>query len=156
MAELQARLADEPDDAGLHLRLGRLLYGVSRIEDAIPALQRAVSQAEHEAAARLLLAQCYLRTNAVKLAVQELHQAQETAREGSDDWKDATYLLGRVFEGAGRKERALGEYEKIAGGRGREGSGALAPLGPTDPPRVPPAPFGHLAEVDGETSGSSG
>ncbi|MGE0713376.1 MAG: tetratricopeptide repeat protein [Planctomycetota bacterium] len=59
----------------------------------------------------------------------------------SRTWKEVTYLIGRIYEGAGRKAEAMAEYEKIAG-LDLEGQGGLvtAPLRPTDPPWVPPRP----------------
>lgn len=147
--------AGEPQEPEALLREGELHVEAGRIDAAIPLLQRAKAGASRVAGrAGYLLGQCFIRKRIYKMALRELEAPRQALGAADPELRrETTYLLGRIYEAAGREELALAEYERIAdeGRDDEEGGlgGVGAPLRPGDPPRRPPPTGGAQATASG-------
>ena len=165
LAELGRRLEGDPKPGRVRVRLGRALLDLGRFEEARSELEQAKTCGEGapevRAEAAHLLGQYWIGQRSFRAALRELGLAREGLPKRSELWKESTYLIARIYEAAGKQERAVAEYATISDqdrqdrdvgqegqqsrdrDEGQEGSGpagAAAPLRPTDPPRVPPSP----------------
>lgn len=144
LAALTARLHESPKDVLTRLRLGLALYEQEEIDSAIPELQKSKSDPTTRAVAGYYLGYCFVKKKMAKLAISELNAVIAGAQPPLEGIaKDAAYLIGRIYEMAGKREQAIDHYRMIApetfdppGGM----AGMPAPLRPGDPPRRPPDP----------------
>jgi tetratricopeptide (TPR) repeat protein len=137
---------DALEQARTRLRLGKALFDQGETDGAIPVLQPAKCDPTTRLEAGYYLGYCFLKKKSAKLAINELQAVIAGAPTPlTDVAKSAAYLLGRIYEQAGRKEQAVDAYRLISpdafpdlprGGT----AGSLAPLRPGDPPRRPPDP----------------
>lgn len=111
--EYRRRAEAHPTEPGLRYPLGKALYDAGRIDEAIPALQKAKSDPRKKSDAGYYLGQCYIKKKILKMALKELDLAREDLFEMDETKKDITYLIARIWEGAGKKDKAVAEYEKI-------------------------------------------
>ncbi|MGE0707555.1 MAG: tetratricopeptide repeat protein [Planctomycetota bacterium] len=112
--EYRRRCETHPTEAAHRFPLGRALYDLGQIDDAIPELQKAKGDARKKTDAGYYLGQCYIKKKILKLALKELEGAREELFEMDGMKKEITYLIGRIYEGASRKDKAMAEYEQIA------------------------------------------
>jgi tetratricopeptide (TPR) repeat protein len=145
---LVARVNETPTDSRLRLRLGKTHFDLGDVDSAIPELQRAKADSSARPEASYYLGYCFVKKKMAKLALNELKAAIAGATQPLDELaKNVAYLIGRIYEQAGKKDEAVTYYRLIApdtfdpfdppwGGT----SGSLAPLRPRDPPRRPPDP----------------
>ena len=101
-----------PESTG-HLERGRAHWDAGRFQEAIPELQAA--KREHPLEAGYLLARCFMKVQVYNMALKELIAAREKA--GPEDFsatvKEICYMLGRIYEAAGKVEQATQEYNRI-------------------------------------------
>lgn len=112
--EFRKRVEAHPTEYGLRYVLGKALYDSDKIDEAIVELQKAKQDARKKGEAGYYLGQCFVKKKIFKLALQELTAAREGMYEMDDTKKDITYLIGRIYEQAGKKEEAVKEYNAIA------------------------------------------
>jgi tetratricopeptide (TPR) repeat protein len=146
LAALEARVAHEPTFMELRFKLGELLQERGDLDRAIPELQRGKLDARSRIPAAYQLALCYVKKKMAKLAVNELEAAivdSELPLEA--EGRAVAYLLGRIYEMAGRKEQALRCYRMITDDLGDGMNPMHARLRPDDPPRRPPDPPSSFA-----------
>lgn len=141
-----AHLVESPADARTRLRLGKALLDQGETHGAVTELQKAKADPATRQEAGYYLGHCFVKTKFARLAVNELQAviaASQTPLEGVA--KDAAYLLGRIYEQAGKKDHAVDAYRLISPDAfpdlpGGGTAGSLSPLRPDDPPRRPPDP----------------
>jgi tetratricopeptide (TPR) repeat protein len=114
VAEFRGRTETHPTEMSHRYPLGRALYDLGRIDEAIPELQKAKGESRSKANAAYYLGQCYIKKKILKLALKELETARADLFEMEGLKKDITYLIGRIYEGANRPEKAITAYEQIA------------------------------------------
>ena len=112
--EFRRRSDLQPTEMSHRFPLGRALYDLGMIDEAIPELQKAKGEPRAKVEAGYYLGQCYIKKKILKLALKELETAREDLFEMEGMKKDITYLIGRIYEGAGKKEKAMQAYEQIA------------------------------------------
>jgi tetratricopeptide (TPR) repeat protein len=112
--EYKKRVEAHPTEYGLRYQLGKALYDAERIDEAIPELQKAKNDPRKKSDAGYYLGYCFVKKKMAKLAVNELNAARDGLFEMEGIKKDITYLLGRIYEQAGKKDLALTEYTQIA------------------------------------------
>ena len=112
--EFRKRVAAHPTEMGLRYELGKALYDADRIDEAIPELQKAKQDPRKKSEAGYYLGYCFVKKKMAKLAVNELNAARDGLFEMDGIKKDITYLLGRIYEQAGKKDLAVAEFNQIA------------------------------------------
>lgn len=112
--EFRKRVQAHPTEMGLRYALGKALYDADRIDEAIPELQKAKQDPRKKCEAGYYLGYCFVKKKMAKLALNELNAAREGLFEMDDIKKDITYLIGRIYEMAGKKDQAVAEYNQIA------------------------------------------
>lgn len=112
--EYRKRVQAHPTELGLRYELGKALYEADNIDEAIPELQKAKQDPRKKSEAGYYLGYCFVKKKMAKLAVNELNAARDGLFEMDGIKKDITYLLGRIYEMAGKKDQALSEYSQIA------------------------------------------
>ncbi|RMG07754.1 MAG: hypothetical protein D6731_23070 [Planctomycetota bacterium] len=112
--EYRRRAEAHPTEPGHNLPLGKALYEMGRIDEAIQALQKAKQDSRRKTQASYYLGQCFIKKKLLKMALKELDAARAELYEMDEQKKDITYLIGRIYEGAKKTEKARAEYEKIA------------------------------------------
>ncbi len=112
--EFRRRAEAHPTEPGLRFPLGKALFDAGQIDEAIPELQKAKGDARKKSEAGYLLGQCFIKKKIYKLALKELDAAREEMFEMDGLKKEITYYIGRIYETAGKKDKALHEYETIA------------------------------------------
>ncbi len=113
---LRRAVEARPTDYSLRFQLGLALYRAEQIDDALRHLQHAKNDARTRAEAGYYLGQCFVKKKLYRLALTELMAARDALPSDTrDDVRTGiTYLLGRIYEQAGRKQQAADEYWKIA------------------------------------------
>jgi tetratricopeptide (TPR) repeat protein len=112
--EYRKRVNAHPTELGLRFALGKALYDAEKIDEAIPELQKAKQDPRKKSDAGYYLGYCFVKKKMAKLAVNELNTARDGLFEMDGIKKDITYLLGRIYEQAGKKDQAIAEYNQIA------------------------------------------
>lgn len=113
ITEYRRRAEANPTEMSYRFNLGRALYEVGKIDEAIPELQKAKGSSRNKTEAGFYLGQCYIKKKIYKLALKELDTARQEIYEMDDQKKEMTYLIARIYESAGKKEKAVSEYEAI-------------------------------------------
>lgn len=111
--EFQRRAEANPTEVSYRFPLGKALYDAGDIDGAIPELQKAKGDQRNRTQAGFYLGQCYIKKKIYKLALKELDSAREEIFEMDETKKEITYLIARIYESAGKKEKAVAEYEAI-------------------------------------------
>lgn len=112
--EYTRRVEAHPTEYGLCFELGKGLYDAGRVDEAITHLQKAKQDQRKKADAGYHLGLCFYKKKIGTLAVKELAAAREDLFEMDGLKKDITYLLGRIYEAANKKDKAMTEYSSIA------------------------------------------
>lgn len=118
LQEFEERVQNYPTDNTLKYELGRRLFQVGRIDQAIGSLQQAKADPKVRDNANLLLGQCYLRKAWYDEAISTLTQGlAEHHRPQDRSYLDMTYQLMDAHETLARKESTLAnaqEAQKLA------------------------------------------
>lgn len=93
-----------------YVNLGGLLLEQDRMEEAIPALEKAAALAPDNGYCRLKLGTAYLRAGRLQAAQKELEKATEL----EPDDAIAHYQLGRLYKAIHAKDRAQAEFDRAA------------------------------------------
>lgn len=113
--EYRARSEAHPTELKWAFSLGKALHDCGEYEPAIKELQKAKTDSKYKVEGGYYLGLCLYRKKNLRLSIKELEAARKDLFDMDDDNnKQITYLLGRIYEAAKKKERALEEYEKIA------------------------------------------
>lgn len=112
--EYRRRVNASPTEYGLRFQLGKALYDTGNIDEAIPELQQAKQDPRRKSDAGYWLGRCFVNKKIYKLAVREFEGAREELFEMEGLKAEITYMLGRIYEQANKKDKAIAEYEKIA------------------------------------------
>lgn len=113
LEEFRRRAEANPTELGYRFPLAKALYDGGDIDGAIPEFQKAKGDQRSKTQAGFYLGQCYIKKKIFKLALKELDSAREELFEMDDTKKEITYLIARIYESAGKKEKAVAEYEAI-------------------------------------------
>ncbi|MFO7956663.1 MAG: tetratricopeptide repeat protein [Candidatus Brocadiia bacterium] len=100
-SELTALLAENPDYAPARISMGRILAELEQVEEAISTLKEVTSDAKHEVAARLALAEVYVAAGRPEQAVRET-QIAVSARADAETYG----ALCRAFMAAEQVDKA--------------------------------------------------
>jgi len=114
LVEYRKRVDAHPTEYGLRYVLGKAYYDAEQYDEAIKELQQAKNDARKKADAGYYLGQCFVKKKIYKLALTELQGAREGLFEMDDLKKGITYLMGRIYEQAGKKDEANKAYSEIA------------------------------------------
>lgn len=106
-----------------YVNLGNLLLEQGHIEEALPALQKAVELAPDNAFCHMTLGIAYRQQHKLGLAQREL----ETATRLEPDNPNAHYQLGRVYKEQRAFDRARAEFDKTAELKTRSAGSQSAP-----------------------------
>lgn len=114
MKEYRRRFENAPTELKYAFLLGKALHDGGEYEEAISFLQKAKTDSKYKVEGGYYLGLCLSKKKNLRMAVKELEAARADLFDMDDDNnKQITYLLARIFEGAGKKDKALEEYEKI-------------------------------------------
>lgn len=114
MEEYKRRVEAHPTELSLRQKYGEILYDANQIDEAINQFQEAKKDSRNKAQAGYQLARCFIAKKIYKLAVRELETARSELFEMDELKKEITYYLARIYEQAGKKDKAMAEYEQIA------------------------------------------
>jgi len=113
--EYQERVEAQPTESKYAFQLGKTLHEAGQYDAAIPELQKAKSDSKFRTEAGYYLGLTLFKKKNARLAIKELEGARADIFDMDDDMnKQITYLIGRIYEMADKKEKALVEFEKIA------------------------------------------
>lgn len=115
LAEIRRRAEARPDDAALHLHLGRLLAAAGKHDDAIASFQKARSDPELKPKALLLAGESFEKKGLAKLA--EKNYVEALALTDPDDTATRNalrYGLGLVCERQGKLKEAEDYFNEVA------------------------------------------
>ena len=106
---------NNPSDLKKKYELAKRLFDAKQYPKAIPLLQQAVANPTMKNAVLVLLGECFVREGKLDLARRQLEKALDglNAQDNPDAFKTAHYLLGRIYEKAGKTEQAEHHYGEI-------------------------------------------
>lgn len=114
MKEYRRRFEAAPTELKYAFLLGKTLHDTGEYDEAISYLQKAKTDSKYKVEGGYYLGLCLSKKKNLRMAVKELEAARSDLFDmDNDNNKQITYLLARIFEGAGKKDKALEEYEKI-------------------------------------------
>ncbi|MGF1452434.1 MAG: tetratricopeptide repeat protein [Opitutales bacterium] len=102
-----------PNDYHARFRLGQLYYEAGEYDKAIGELQRAQRNPQVRVRAILMTGKAMLHKGMGDLAVAQLASAKGETPIMNDLKKEIIYELGRAYEAAGDKDKAIAEYKEI-------------------------------------------
>lgn len=103
-------IQEKPTFALALLNLGRVLRTQKRYAESVDPLSRATEARPDSAEAHFLLGETYLELKQGSKAVPQLNEALRLDPNGK---ADAHLLLAALYDGAGLKDRAAGEYQQF-------------------------------------------
>ena len=106
---------NNPSDLKKKFELAQRLFAVKQYSKAIPLLQQAVSNPTLKIDALVLLGECFARDGKLDLARRQFEKSLEGLNHADrpDAFKTAHYMLGRIYEKAGKNEQAEHHYGEI-------------------------------------------
>jgi len=106
---------NNPSDLKKKYELAKRLFDARQYSKAIPLLQQAVANPTMKSDVLVLLGECFVRDGKLDLARRQLEKALDglSAQDRPDAFKTAHYLLGRIYEKAGKTEQAEHHYGEI-------------------------------------------
>ncbi len=106
---------NNPSDMRKKFELAQRYFASKQFAKAIPLLQQAVSSPALKIDVLVLLGECFTRDGKLDLARRQLEKALEGLNHADkpDSFKTAHYLLGRIYEKAGKTEQAEHHYGEI-------------------------------------------
>ena len=106
---------NNPSDLKKKYELAKRLFDAKQYSKAIPLLQQAVANPAMKCDVLVLLGECFVRDGKLDLARRQLEKALDglSAQDRPDAFKTAHYLLGRIYEKAGKTEQAEHHYGEI-------------------------------------------
>ncbi|MDF1666437.1 MAG: hypothetical protein P1V97_32105, partial [Planctomycetota bacterium] len=114
MKEYRRRFEAAPTELKFAFLLGKTLHDTGEYDEAISYLQKAKTDSKYKVEGGYYLGLCLSKKKNLRMAVKELEAARADLFDmDNDNNKQITYLLARIYEGAGKKDKALEEYEKI-------------------------------------------
>lgn len=114
MQEYRRRFEAAPTELKFAFLLGKALHDSGDYDEAISYLQKAKTDSKYKVEGGYYLGLCLSKKKNLRMAVKELEAARSDLFDmDNDNNKQITYLLARIYEGAGKKDKALEEYEKI-------------------------------------------
>lgn len=104
-----------PSDLKKKFELAQRLFAVKQFSKAIPLLQQVVSNPTLKTDALVVLGECFARDGKLDLARRQFEKALEGLNyaDRPDAFKTAHYMLGRIYEKAGKKDQAEHHYGEI-------------------------------------------
>jgi len=113
VADAKAQVEANPTDAQLQFRYGQALFDAGQYSEAIPALQRARTNPNLRIKAMLMLGKCYASKNMTDMAIHQLEEADKELVMMDDTKKEILYMIGCLYETAGKKDKALESFKTI-------------------------------------------
>ncbi len=114
LAVFKERVARYPTDNRIKYEYGQRLFQARKVDEAIPVLQAARSDAKHRTQCDLFLGRCFYEKGYHRQAVSTLARALDQIEvSSSDDGKAVRYWLARSHEAAGEVDQALEHYGQL-------------------------------------------
>lgn len=106
---------NNPSDLKKKYELAMRLFAVKQYSKAIPLLQQSVSNPTLKIDALVLLGECFARDGKLDLARRQFEKSLEGLNHADrpEAFKTAHYMLGRIYEKAGKTEQAEHHYGEI-------------------------------------------
>jgi tetratricopeptide (TPR) repeat protein len=97
------------------LELAQRYRSAKQPSKAIPLLQQAVTDPRIKVDAQVLLGECFIDEKKLDLARRQFERALEgiSPQDSPAAYKSAHYLLGRIYEKAGKKDEAIQHYNDV-------------------------------------------
>jgi tetratricopeptide (TPR) repeat protein len=110
-----SRVERYPNDSRWKLELAKRLMKVKKHDQAIPLLQRAQTDVRIEGEVLVRLGKCFLAVGNRTLAVKQFERVipKLNAHDRPDLFAEAHYILGRLYEEAGDREKAEHHYNEV-------------------------------------------
>jgi tetratricopeptide (TPR) repeat protein len=110
-----SRVERYPKDAGRKLELARRFMKVKKFDTAIPLLQGSVVDVRIEGEVLLLLGKCFLAIGNRVVAMRQLERVlpKLNAHDRADLFCEAHYILARLYEESGDRDKAENHYNEI-------------------------------------------
>lgn len=113
VADAKAQVEANPTDAQLQFRYGQALFDAGQFTEAIPALQRARTNPNLRIKSMLMLGKCYASKNMTDMAIRQLEEADKELVMMDETKKEILYMIGCLYESAGKKDKALENFKTI-------------------------------------------
>lgn len=113
VADAKTQVEANPTDAQLQFRYGQALFDADQFTEAIPALQRARTNPNLRIKSMLMLGKCYASKNMTDMAIRQLEDADKELVMMDDTKKEILYMIGCLYETAGKKDKALENFKVI-------------------------------------------
>lgn len=113
LRDLERRVARQPQDANLHLQLGRIHLRRGSYDEAVAQLQKAVTDPRLEGEALFLLAQGFQKKGFLDLARKQYERALEGQRTVDERAQEILYNLGAIAEAEGDVAEARACFARI-------------------------------------------
>ncbi|MBT5018082.1 tetratricopeptide repeat protein [Planctomicrobium sp.] len=112
---LGAREERHPQNLGIKIELANLVMQLQDWSRAIPLLQKASQDPRQKTKALVLLGKCFMYDNKLPLAKSQFERAIPDLNldNSPETYKEAHYLLARVCEETGDKEKAVHHYGEV-------------------------------------------
>jgi len=113
IGEAKKRVEKYPNDLQFRFELGKMLFELGRIGEAIPELQKAQVNPNRRIPSLYYLGQCFSRRNMHDLAAKTLLTAVNEKVGFDEEKKELIYALGSVYEKMGKVEDAINQFKQI-------------------------------------------
>jgi len=113
VTDCQKRVEKYPTDLAIRFEMGVFYFQAGKIGEAIGEFQKAQQNPHKRLAAMGYLAQCFAQRKMYDSAARILQNAIKEKLVLDDEKKDLIYQLGCVFEGMGKKDEALEQFQII-------------------------------------------
>ncbi len=112
---LGAREERHPQNLGIKMELAKLVMQLQEWSRAIPLLQKASQDPRLKTKALVLLGKCFMYDNKLPLAKGQFERAVPDLNQDTDPetYKESHYLLARVCEETGDKEKAIHHFGEV-------------------------------------------